>query len=64
MFSLENLESENEDERYFKQFVYLEQIFHMVYLIKKRDYSLDVGVLFVSLFIFSVLWLTEKSLTR
>ena len=43
VFSLENLESENEDERYFKQFVYLEQIFHMVYLIKKRDYSLDVG---------------------
>ena len=51
VFSLENLESENEDERYFKEFVYLEQIFHMVYLIKK----FRCGVLFVSLFIFSVL---------
>lgn len=43
LFSLENLTFENEYERYFNLLKYLNDIFRIIYLIKKKDKSLDVG---------------------
>lgn len=43
LFSLENLTFENEDERYYNLLKYLNDIFRIICLIKKKDKSIDMG---------------------